>query len=233
MPTLEDVRKRTPYAHILGYGPSGSGKTHFISTVPGKKYVMNFEQDNIVTLATIKDSGTTTFDDIKSYDDLLEKMLALSKVNPYDFIALDGGRAIYQLIMDGIIKGTGREMPQIQDYGLAGDRFKKVLRQFNTLKCDTYVTFHEQIEKDELLGRTLGRLLIPGKFLPDEIPPLYNLCFHFVNKPSKDDKPVRRIHTAPTPMFPTAGDKFNALDMEEEADFSIIKAKIEARLATF
>ena len=217
----------TPHAKILGYGVSGAGKTRFGGTMPGPRYWFNFEENNIVTL---KQNGfEADYDNYDNYTAILSKIISLKKSCPYNTVVVDNGYGFYKVMMDHILKLGSREVPQIQDYGLAQDRTRSLFKELLHLPAHVLIIFHEQIEKDETQGKVMGRILIQGKNFPDELPGMFNMFLRFVVVPVKDSEPARKIQTTPSLLFP-AGDKYGALAPLEEPDFSKIWAKVEAKM---
>ena len=236
MPTIGSIAK--PLGKVLGYGDSGAGKTTFGVSMAKtfgeeKSYIMNFEPEyNLLPYMT---AGLTkvAFDNYKigQYDAMLKKIVDLKRMTPfpYDFVHVDGGNSMHKLILADILSRNNRsdsDGARIQDWGLAAERMKSRINEILELPCWVYMTFHEQLEKDELSGKVKGKILVSGKFLPDEIPALFNMFFHFIVKPVAGKMPVRMIATAPDFTYP-AGDKTGALSFEEEPDFSKIYIKIQ------
>ena len=233
MPKISELT--APYARILAYGASGAGKTRFGGTMPGPRYWFNFEENNIVTLlANSVEADYDNYDekpDSKSsgYTRIVAKIIELKAHCPYKTIVVDNGMGFYKAIFDHILKLNNLEVARIQDWGQSGDRNKNLLKEICRLPCHVLVNFHEQLEKDETLGRVVGRIAIPGKFQPDELPGMFNMFLHFKIQPQAGKEPKRVIATTPDSLWP-AGDKYGALDPIEEPDFNILWGKIEKKL---
>lgn len=105
------------------------------------------------------------------------------------------------------------------------------MKEVLALPSSVYVTFHHQIEKDEIYGRATGRLLVPGKYLPEEIPPMFNMFLHFmISTKAGGGEPEYWVQCAGDNLWP-AGDKTGSLSFKEEPDFGkmwekIVKAKL-------
>lgn len=220
---------------ILAYGPSGSGKTtllgHLIRLTCGPSgegaYIMNFDPE--YNLAPLKRMGLLGVDYQQfgkgTYDQLLTKTVEFHKTPP-KLLAVENGGRFYDMIIHQISAGAGRpEIPAIQDYKLAQDRTISRLEDLIKVKCPLYVSFHEQVEKDEAVtGRILGRLLITGRQIPDLIPPMFNTFLHFSPKASAGgtSKPAFRVFSCSDGMF-HASDKFDQLLPVEENFENITK----------
>jgi hypothetical protein len=227
------------------------GKTRFVTTLrkvyTGPCYIFNFDtEENLTPIVLSPGMGEVEYDQFDheaGYDQLIKKIVELKKAAsesyrtdgkpfPWDLIVLENGNNLHKITMDTILRLAGRvdsDGARIQDWGLAADRVKKRLKEIIDLPCPVYVTFHQQIEKEEIYGRAVGRILIPGKFLPDEIPPMFNMFLHFIAD-SKAGKTEYKVQCGSDPLWP-AGDKTGSLDTFEEPDFSIMAAKIGKKLA--
>lgn len=244
MPGLNEVRLTK--LNILGYGAPMAGKTRFIASMlrtlkktlgrDPKAYVFNFDtRDNLLPIAREADIvNWVDFDqynlaDATGYDAMLKKIVALRKECPYDLIVVENGGQMHRAIFDYIMKINGRsdaDGARIQDWGLAGERLKVRLKEILELPAMIYVTFHQQMEKEEIYGRAVGRLLVPGKSLPDEVPPMFNLFLHFVITTKAGGEPDYWVQCAGDNLWP-AGDKTDCLAFREEPDFAKMWAKIE------
>lgn len=240
--SIADVVAQEPKANILAYGVSGVGKTFFIKSImralnktkPGTKgYIFNFEDNNLWPLADYEQPGLIEYDDYKGYDPILQKIVSFKRFSPdnfpYGVVIIDGGNTMHRIVMEHVLLLGKRELPQIQDYGLAQERMVQRVKDLLSLPCHIYFTFHEQLEKDELTGKTSGRILVPGAKLPDMIPPLFNMWLHFDMTTTKGGIPKRVVRCMPDPTF-GASDKFGALLPVEEPDFQIMWDKVLAKV---
>jgi len=212
-----------PHAKILEYGVSGSWKTATAGTMPGSKYWFNYDQDNIISLAARGiEADYDNYDGQEGYVKTLEKLMhfkkcAEAKEGLPDVIVVDTGQGFFRSMLTHITRLAGRqEKPEIQDWGLAQERMRNMFKEFIRLPCHFIAIFHEQWEKDEVQGRSRGRILLDGRTFPDEIPAMFNCFFRFVVTPVKDKEEVVKIHTTPNSIFP-ASQKFGAalLPVEE------------------
>lgn len=234
--------------NILAYGPPMAGKSRFWATILRalqKKlgrmptaYCFNFDtRDNLLpVLREGPEFGDNIdFDQynmevggLSGYDRLVKKIVELRKSCPYDLVVVENGGQLHKSIMDYIMKINNRsdsDGARIQDWGLAGERLKVRLKEILELPAMNYVTFHQQIEKDEIYGRATGRLLCPGKSLPDEVPPMYNLFLHFCTSTKSGGGPDYYVQCAGDNLWP-AGDKTKSLEFKEEPDFTKMWDKI-------
>jgi hypothetical protein len=251
MPKVSDLLAERHKPNILGYGPSMCGKTRFITTLrkvyKGPCYIFNFDpQDNLTPIILAPGMGDVEYDqyDVSNgYDLLVRKIIELRKASaeasreggkpfPYDLICVENVNVMHKTTIETLLTLAGRadtDGARIQDWGLAADRVKKRLKEIVDLPCPIYVTAHQQLEKDEIYGRTVGRILIPGKFLPDEIPPMFNLFLHFITTTKSGGVPEYKIQCASDPLWP-AGDKTASLEAFEEPDFVKMAVKFGNKL---
>lgn len=244
MPTVSDIRLTK--LNILAYGASMSGKTRFIRSLvrqitktkgsPARVYVFNFDtEDNLLPLALDPVCSGIEYDQYSGadgYDALVKKIVMLKRECLYDLVVVENGGAFHKCVCDNILKVNGRtdvEGMRQNDWGLAHERLKKRFAEILSLPAAVYVTFHHQVEKEEIFGRALGRLLVPGKHLPEEIPTMFNMFLHFMSTTKVGGEPDYWVQCAGDNLFP-AGDKTGSLSFKEEPDFEkmwtkIVKAK--------
>lgn len=242
--TLDKIER--PTAAILGYGQSGAGKTSFIKTMTKvfkeeRIYIMNFDPKHNLMPLILGGLRGIQFDQYgdMDYAKVLSRIVELKNLAkkpdfPYDMIVIENGAGFHKCVLSAITSAANRpENPQIQDWGMAAERTKQRFKEILELPCHKYFTFHEQLEKDEIQGKVIGRILVSGKFLPDEIPPLFNMFLHFVAevKPGTTELPKRVVHCAPTLIYP-GGDKTGALNFVEDPNFDNMWSKVNAKLLT-
>jgi len=243
MATLSDMTSSK--FNILAYGQPMSGKTRFIGTIlralsklhstgKSRAYIFNCDtEDNLLPLRLLFPDIASQIDydqytGPEGYEAMLKKVVALRKDCPYDLVVVENGGQFHRMIFDYIMKVNGRtdaDGARIQDWGLASERVKVRLKEILALQACVYVTFHQQIEKDEIFGRATGKLLVPGKFLPDEVPPMFNMFLHFMVSAKVGGEPDYWIQCATDNLWP-AGDKTAALNFRESPDFEAMLAKI-------
>ena len=252
MPKVSDLLAERHKPNILGYGPSMAGKTRFITTIrkvyKGPCYILNFDaQDNLTPIVLAPGMGDVEYDQYDTsdgYQKLVNKIVELRKAAaedgkeggkpfPWDLIVVENLNVMHQVTIQtllGLASRSDTDGARIQDWGIAATRVKARIKEILDLPCPVYMTAHQQIEKDEIYGRATGRILIPGKFLPDEIPPMFNLQLHFITTPKVGGEPEYKIQCKSDPLWP-AGDKTGSLDAIEEPDFVKMAAKFGVKLA--
>jgi hypothetical protein len=238
VPNTKDADLSNTFQKILLYAVSGFGKTTMFGTMPGSKYLVNFDRANRLPLEVnhIDCEYEDIFPrpEIKGYEDLLKIILQLKErfkqgTGPKN-ICLDTGRDLHKVCMYYVLKTQGKEMPTQPDWGLAHERYFQRLNDFLDMPCNFLMNFHEMMDKDEITGRMLGTISIQGKDTPNETMKKFNLKLHGVMEPGKaPGEWIRKVHTSATAMF-AADDKSGALAFSEDPDLGKIIAKIQAKL---
>jgi hypothetical protein len=252
MAKVSDLLEARHKPNILGYGPSMCGKTRFLISLrkvyKGPCYIFNFDpEDNLTPITLAPGMGDVEYDQydtLDGYENLVKKIIEFRKLSsestreggkpfPYDLICLENLNIMHKVTIDALLRLAGRsdiEGARIQDWGLAASRVKARVKEILDLPCPVYMTAHQQLEKDEIYGRTVGRILIPGKFLPDELPPMFNLQLHFITTTKSGGAPEYKVQCASDPLW-AAGDKTGSLEPIEEPDFVKMAAKFGTKIA--
>lgn len=236
MPKVSEIE--TPFARGLLYGVSGSWKTATAGTMPGRKYWFNYDQDNIISLkARGIEAEYDNYDNRDGYIQFLSKLMQLKKLAekkefPYDVGIVDTGQGLYRSFLQHITRlGNREEKPQIQDWGLAQDRMRDALKELMRLPWHFFCIFHEQMEKDEISGRVIGRILLAGRNFPEEVPAMFNMFLRFVVTAQKDKEETVKVSTTPTTIWPASQKFGNALLPIEEPDLALIWDKVTKHMA--
>ncbi len=241
MAKIGDTHKTGKKLTILGYGEAMSGKTTLIKSIrrvfSGPCYIFNFDmEDNLFPLISDPASADIEYDqydNAKGYDNLVRKIVELKRACPYKVVVLENLNRMYKHTFDQVMVLANRTEEQgsrLQEWGNTNkkvyDRLKEIL-DLDGPEC-IYVTTHQFLDKDETSGKMVGQILIPGRQLPEEIPPMFNLNLHFslVQVPTK--APEHWVFTKNDGTW-KAGDKTATLDFKERADFVEMWKKIGPR----
>ena len=246
------------HMRMLLYGDSGTGKTTLLMQarkVFDRIFVLNFDpQSNLTMIAAqhgIK-SGVSflQFDESvdspgQRWDGFIDAMVRLhNRATPEhqpDLVIIENGGEFHKLCLNySLALRTNRQAsagktavwtnPTKEDYGAAHARFYQNIRELHTMNCHTAVTFHQQIEKDEVTGVILGRLLIEGKNTPEKTPGMFNMHLHTSTQPGAiGAKPSYIVETVKQGLF-QASDKSGALAPIEKADFPAMYLKIKTAM---
>ncbi len=241
MPKIGETNQAGKKLTILGYGDAMSGKTTFIKSIrkvfKGPAYIFNYDmEDNLLPLMgdpASNDIEYDQYDNSKGYDNLVRKIVELRRSCPYKVIVLENLNRMYKHTFDQVMVLANRTEEQgsrLQEWGNTNkkvfDRVKEIL-DIDGPEC-IYITTHQCLDKDEMSGKIVGQILIPGRQLPEEIPPMFNLNLHFslVQVPTK--APEYYVYTKHDGTW-KAGDKTGTLDFREKADFVELWKKIGPR----
>lgn len=238
MPKIGDTNQAGKKLTILGYGEAMSGKTTFLKTIrkvfKGPCYVFNYDmEDNLLPLMSDPASADIEYDQYDNpdgYDRMLKKIVEMRRSCPYKVLVLENINRMYKHTFDKVMALANRTEDmgsRLQEWGTTNkrvfDRIKEIL-DMDGPEC-VYVTTHQFLDKDETTGKLAGQILIPGRQLPEEIPPMFNLNLHFtlVQIPSK--APEHWVYTKNDGTW-KAGDKTGTLAFKEPADFVELWKKI-------
>ena len=165
--------------NILIYGEVGTGKSTILSTCRLPLYVMSFDPGGtkIKCLETLSAAGNAILDDsceredskspvaFRTFDRIfndLEKSKAFESLGTF---AIDSLTTMADAAMNFILQREGRPgtTPQIQDYLVQQTLLKQVFRKCCNLPCDFVLTGHIDTMRDEVTGRIITSLMVPGK----------------------------------------------------------------------
>ena len=208
---------------FLVYGGPGAGKTWLAGTFPTP-----FFADMRGGLKTVRHKKIGYFRPT-TYMQMLQ-CVAPENLEPYQTVVLDQGTEACRLLMQEALFMSQREAPQLQDWQLVIERFRRIVVALTDddgpLKDKHIVVICEEaIEKNEITGSAKMLPAVPGKFAT-EIGSFFDCMFHLQNvfNPATQKK-GRWLLTEPDGAY-DAKDRFNALDKLEVPDFGVIWNKI-------
>lgn len=240
MPNTKDATFETFWAKILFYAVSGFGKTKAFGTMPGPRYLMNFDRVNRVVLEV--DGVDCEYDDIlvnqdkMGWEKVLQIILKLKDAwrvgkGPKS-VCVDTGRDLQYVIQNYFRAIKKNDQLSQPDRGLANERYLGILHELLDAPCHLLFNFHQQVEKDQVTGAVIGDIALEGKALPPEVFRRFNIKLHGqIEQGNKPGEVLRRCYTVPTTMF-SADDKTGCLDaIEPDPDIGRMIRKIEAKYA--
>lgn len=216
---------------MLVYSIPKEGKTTFASTLPNPLFI-NLEQG----LKSIR-MKSIDYVEPNSWTEILSVIMELQreakpgvvtyKGKEYNSVVVDPLNELYAIVMRSILMGSGRELPHLQDWGLAGSRVERTIVEFVKLPVHTCFTCLEQIDKDEMTGRIFAAPLLPGK-LSKKVPALFDFVFHAETVTRQDGKGVDyKLLTKSSGVYMAGGRYGNAVvELREVPDFNTILTKI-------
>lgn len=165
--------------NILIYGYVGTGKSTILSTCRLPIYVISFDPGGtkVPSLRALEAEGNAVLDTIcetedvtnpkamVKFDKLIDDMEKADVFNSIGTIAIDSLTTFADAAMNYILQRAGRKntTPQIQDYLVQQVLLQQVCKRLCNAPCDFVLTGHIDTMKDEVSGRTITSLLVPGK----------------------------------------------------------------------
>lgn len=150
------------------YGANGVGKTHLARTLKGKMCLANYN-GNPQVLVKFPPGDTTVIQGPPAYNDIV-RMCADSYFDQFDIFCLDAVTGLYRILLDEIVKTVPNTrtlpgVPALQDYQLASERLRNVIRDFTARKDRQHIiaTAHERVERDEVTQAAYGGPSVPGQ----------------------------------------------------------------------
>lgn len=225
-----------PSLTVLLYGLPKAGKTTFAGTMPRPLFISL--EPGMVSLARQQ----IDYVEPKSWTEILWVISELQSGastdtqtvkfmgKEYSSVVIDPLNEFYKLVMSGVLSlSKGREMPSIQDWGLAGDRVERAIKEFCKLPVHVLFTILEDIDKDEFTGRILAKPLLPGK-LAGKTPALVDFYWHALTEPKKDGGVNYVIATSTESIYPAGGRSGSIkLDQHEQPNFTRIYNKLTTK----
>jgi len=236
-------RKKGKNANIFLAGDSGSGKTHLLKTMPGPIHIDSCDPDGLETLSEEIKSGLVIPDTrweldnpkapsmFKLWDEVFLQRLQSGYFNHIGTYVLDSLTTWADLLMNNIINEEKRPntAPQIQDYGLQQVLAKTAVKMIAGLPCNCVITAHLDTMKDDVSGKVMTSIMVPGKAsvkLPLEFSELYVLEAVSSISP-QGEKTSRTLLTRNTGKYraKTRMGKNGLFDLREPADLGALMRK--------
>jgi hypothetical protein len=99
-----------------------------------------------------------------------------------------------------VVNGRLGEPTSLLEYGLVISYINDLMYRIVSLRAKGYhvvVTAHEQLEKDETLGKLIARPLVVGKKLPDRLPVWFDEVYYAYTEIGKDGLPIYKLRLCP------------------------------------
>lgn len=177
---------RNKYWSILIYGAPGSGKTTLAAQFPSPMFLSCEPREHAGLLSarqySPKQIKATTFDRITAAYNVLEQRAG----KDFETIVIDSATIVYQIIMDKVIEGKGRELPAIPDRVLAGIRFMKFVDAISNLNCHKVFIATTKTERDGITEKVQGYPNLPGR-LAEALPASVDLVLRLRVETGYDD----------------------------------------------
>lgn len=156
------------FVNLLIYGDSGIGKTVFCGSDDDVLFIA--PEDN-GTLSAKRFGSTAKKWKINRWGDIVEayEWLCTLETIPFNWIILDSLTEMQQMCMRAILDeavemnpGRDPDVPQLQDWQPYFERFRRLVKAFNSLPVNVVYTSLQQYEEDED-GEKVALPMIQGK----------------------------------------------------------------------
>lgn len=228
--------------NILVYGDYGTGKSTLLSTCRLPLYVFSFDPGGtkLPALQKLRDEGLAILDTdyenenakkptvFKAFDKTLTEMKNAKAFENIGTVAIDSLTTFSDAVMNFILDRDHRAgtVPQIQDYYVLQSLLGQVVRELCNLPCDFILTGHISTDKDEVTGRMITSLLVPGKN-SQKIPVLFDEVLISTLEMDAKKNPVYSVRLVGDAKYKTStrqfsGDQFSPY---ESPDIMALRAK--------
>lgn len=171
---------------LLLIGASGSGKTVMAASAPGKTLILDFDNkassaasyyahynpkqlENIeVEAFSLNKMTDSPYEKFIAWLDRLEERAKEEKF-PFDTVVIDSLTLYAEALMGYVMKhnpGIKRafsSVPAMQDYLVAGTKFREDINRILSLPCHVICTAHSATQKDDVTGELRNTILLAGK----------------------------------------------------------------------
>ena len=224
----------------LIYGDYGTGKTTLLTTAIRPIYVFSFDPGGCTVLEDMP-PGSAVLDTayeienrkhpsaFSKWETTYQKLKQSDAFSRCGTVVIDSLTNFGEALMNHIIAKAGRPdtTPQIQDYYTLQAALRDIISDCTNLPCDFILTAHIGTDKDQLTGRLIADILIPGKAAPKFIPLQFSEVLVTLVTDGPNKKPHYGLLTAPQSYFKARtrigrGGKF---ELVEEPDLCALRAK--------
>ena len=189
---------------MLLYGVSGTGKTRLLASLANVLVIVTEEGMKSTVDLEVDTISPTSWEEILQIIQHLKTHIKGQEVEfggkSYKAIGIDSLTALHTLILKSVLRLNKRELAQLQDWGLAGDRVETVIQAILSLPVHFVATALEQIDKDEIIGKVYAAPMIPGK-LSRKIPALFDEVFQLRVEQKQDGSVQRVVLTQPDSIY--------------------------------
>lgn len=194
---LKERPAQTEHIRFLVYGQSGSGKTYSLRTAKKPLFVDSFDPGGSVVLSDLIAKGLavvrsefeqedpkhpSAFEAWDKAFDELEKAKVMDKFGTY---VLDSATTWGQACLNYVMKKAGRAggTPQQNDWYPQMVLMEAGIRRIFALPCDVIFICHDDVQKDEIIGKLTRAPMLTGKS-KTRIPLLFSEIYYSDSKRS-------------------------------------------------
>lgn len=188
MEKAEQLYKKSPHFNLLIVGDRGVGKSSSILTARTPIWVDSFDPDGYMLpnvrameekgeLVVCREFETDSFkspETFEKWEKHFHELRTSRTLENFGTYALDSFTRFSEFALQAVLKRGGRagQPAQFQDYNVQQLTCIDLLGMIISLPCDTIVTAHIGIQKDEVTGQLVTGLLLSDKF-SQKVPLVY------------------------------------------------------------
>lgn len=170
-------------------GPPGSGKTTQMTTFPKNKTLGVSIEDGFLSI----DGSGYAYEEIDSYDDLLDLVTNIRKKHPWvEYLYIDSLTEIYDILKHEL-KGKFNAKQNYAKHEEMYDKMLHIVRVARRLDISVFFTCHTKEEKDGM--SLIQKLAFDGK-MPELVMKQFDVCIH-LDRIEVDGKTTRAFITTP------------------------------------
>lgn len=194
---LKDRPAQTEHIRFLVYGQSGSGKTYSLRTAKKPLFVDSFDPGGSVVLSDLIEKGQAVvrsefeLEDPKhpsafeKWDKAFDELEKAGVAGQFGTYVLDSATTWGQACLNYVMKKAGRAggTPQQNDWYPQMVLMEAGIRRIFALPCDVIFICHDDVQKDEIVGKLSRAPMLTGKS-KTRIPLLFSEIYYSDSKRS-------------------------------------------------
>lgn len=194
---LKDRPDQTEHIRFLVYGQSGSGKTYSLRTAKKPLFVDSFDPGGSVVLSDLIEKGLAVvrsefeLEDPKhpsafeKWDKAFDELEKAGVTGQFGTYVLDSATTWGQACLNYVMKKAGRAggTPQQNDWYPQMVLMEAGIRRIFALPCDVIFICHDDVQKDEIVGKLSRAPMLTGKS-KTRIPLLFSEIYYSDSKRS-------------------------------------------------
>lgn len=194
---LKDRPAQTEHIRFLVYGQSGSGKTYSLRTAKKPLFVDSFDPGGSVVLSDLIEKGQAVVrsefeledpkhpSSFEKWDKAFDELEKAGVAGQFGTYVLDSATTWGQACLNYVMKKAGRAggTPQQNDWYPQMVLMEAGIRRIFALPCDVIFICHDDVQKDEIVGKLSRAPMLTGKS-KTRIPLLFSEIYYSDSKRS-------------------------------------------------